>query len=149
LSTVTTHREVFMPTANVNGLAVLIAAMLTFAIGWAWYSPLLFAKAWMQANAYTPERLETLRKGAMRAYSVSMLCYLVMAYVLALFISYVGATTLAQGLWIGFLAWLGFAATVGLTGAMFTQRPLAAWVIDAGYQLTHLLVMAVILTKWR
>jgi hypothetical protein len=52
-------------------------------------------------------------------------------------------------LWLGFLVWLGFAATIGLTGHMFSQKPIAAWVIDAGYQLAYLLLMGVVLTLWR
>jgi hypothetical protein len=84
-----------------------------------------------------------------RAYAVSFLCYLVVAYVVSLFASYMQATTFAQGLWLGFLAWLGFAATIGLSGNMFSGKPIAAWVIDAGYQLAYLLIMGVVLTLWR
>src|SRR5256886_10274571 len=74
-----------MPTANVNILAVLVAALATFVLGAVWYSPVLFAKQWMQAHGYTPEQLEAMkRRGVARAYAVSALCYLVMAYALAL-----------------------------------------------------------------
>jgi len=115
-----------------------------------WYSPVLFAKQWMAAQGHTPEALEQMkRKGMIRAYAVSFLCYLVTAYVVALFTAYMQAMSFAQGLWLGFLVWLGFAATIGLTGNMFSQKPIAAWVIDAGYQLAYLLIMAVALTLWR
>jgi len=104
----------------------------------------------MQAHGYTPEKLaEMKRRGVARAYAVSVLCYLVMAYVLALFASYTQATTLGQGLWLGFLTWLGFAATLGLTANMFSDNPIAVWVIDAGYQLAYLLLMGVIVSVWR
>ncbi|HEX4573715.1 MAG TPA: DUF1761 domain-containing protein [Gemmatimonadales bacterium] len=141
-----------MPTANVNVLAVIIAALLTFALGAVWYSPALFAKQWMQAQGYTPEKLEELKRnkgGLTRAYAVSVLCYLVMAYVVALLASYTNSTTVAQGLWLGFLAWFGFAATIGLTANMFSEKPIAAWVIDAGYQLVYLLIMGAVLSVWR
>lgn len=139
-----------MPTANVNIVAVLVAALLTFVLGAFWYSPLLFARQWMQAQGYTPDKVEEMRKrGMTRAYAVSVLCYLVMAYVVALLASYTNATTLAQGLWLGFLAWLGFAATIGLTANMFSEKPIAAWVIDAGYQLAYLVLMGAILSLWR
>jgi uncharacterized protein DUF1761 len=139
-----------MPTANVNILAVIVAAVATFILGAIWYSPILFAKQWTQAHGYTPEKLEEIRKrGVTRAYAVSVLCYLVMAYVFALLASYTQATSLAQGLWLGFLAWLGFAATIGLTANMFSEQPFAVWVIDTGYQLSYLLLMGVILAVWR
>jgi hypothetical protein len=139
-----------MPTANVNILAVIVAAVATFALGAVWYSPMLFAKQWMQAHGYTPDKLEAMKKrGLTRAYAVSALCYLVMAYVLALLASYTQAASFAQGLWLGFLAWLGFAAPIGLTANMFSDNPIAVWVIDAGYQLAYLLLMGVILSVWR
>ncbi len=139
-----------MPTANVNILAVLVAALLTFVLGAFWYSPLLFARQWMQAQGYTPEKLEQMKKrGATRAYLVSALCYFVMAYVMALFASYTNSISVVQGLWLGFLAWLGFAATVGLSGHVFSEKPFAAWVIDAGYQLAYLLVTGAVVSVWR
>jgi len=139
-----------MPTANVNILALLVAGVLTLVLGGVWYSPILFAKQWMAAQGYTPEKVEAMRqKGVTRAYLVSLLCYLVMAYVVALLVSYTNATTLAQGLWLGFLSWLGFTAPIGLTANMFSEKPIAAWVIDAGYQLAHLLFMGVLLSLWR
>ncbi|PYO66103.1 MAG: hypothetical protein DMD69_15115 [Gemmatimonadetes bacterium] len=139
-----------MPTANVNILAVIVAAVATFILGSVWYSPVLFAKQWMQAHGYTPEKLEEMkRRGVTRAYAVSALCYLVMAYVLALLASYTQATSFAQGLWLGFLLWLGFAATIGLTANMFSGNPIAVWVIDAGYQLAYLLLMGVVVAVWK
>jgi hypothetical protein len=138
-----------MPTANVNILAVFVSAIVTFVLGAFWYSPVLFAKQWMQAQGYTPEKLETMKKrGITRGYVVSLFCYLVMAYVVALFASYTNSTSVAQGLWLGFLAWLGFAATIGLTANMFSEKPIAAWVIDAGYQLAYLLLMGAVLSVW-
>src|SRR2546422_10386815 len=131
-----------MPTANVNILAVIVAAVATLILGAVWYSPVLFAKAWIQAHGYTPEKLEEMKKrGVTRAYAVSGLCYLVMAYVLALLASYTQATSFAQGLWLGFILWLGFAATIGLTAHMFSDNPIAGWGIDAGYPLAYLLLM--------
>jgi hypothetical protein len=139
-----------MPTANVNIFAVLVAAVLTFVLGAFWYSPVLFARQWMQAQGYTPEKLEEMKKrGLTRAYVGSALCDLVMAYVVALFAAYTNSTTLAQGLWLGFLAWLGFAAPIGLTANLFSEKPIAAWVIDAGYQLAFLVIMGVLLSVWR
>src|SRR2546422_1729610 len=72
-----------------------------------------------------------------------------MAYVLGLLVSYTTATGVVQGIWLGFMVWLGFAATLGLTGNMFSDKPIAVWVIDAGYQLAQLLIMSLVLTLWR
>ena len=70
-------------------------------------------------RVYTPEKFEEMkRKGVTRAYAVSVLCYLVTAYVMALLASYTNSTTLAQGLWLGFLSWL---VAVPVVPAYFTS----------------------------
>src|SRR2546429_2060 len=114
-----------MPTANVNILAVIVAAVLTFVLGAVWYSPVLFAKQWMAAQGYTPEKLEEMkRKGVTRAYAVSVLCYLVTAYVMALLASYTNSTTLAQGLWLGFLFCLRFPPPRWLPANIVSEEPI-------------------------
>ncbi len=138
-----------MPSADVNYLAVLVAAAATFALGALWYSPAVLGKQWMHAHGYTPEKVKEMQKTAGRAYVVSFACYIVLASVLSLLAGYTGATTMVQGLWLGFLVWIGFAATLGLTAHMFSDKRLATYLIDAGYQLAFLLLMGVILAVWR
>src|SRR5256885_16134633 len=111
-----------MPTANVNIVAVLVAALLTFVLGAFWYSPVLFARQWMQAQGYTPEKVvEMKKKGMTRGYVVSMLCYIVTAYVVALLAGYTNSTTLAQGLCVGVLCRLGVADTIRLAAHMVSE----------------------------
>jgi hypothetical protein len=52
-----------MPSTNVNALAVIVAAVLTFGLGAVWYSPVLFAKQWMAAQGHTPEMLAQFSRG--------------------------------------------------------------------------------------
>jgi len=138
-----------MDLPHVNYLAVLVAALATFFLGGLWYSPLLFAKAWVKAHGYSPERVQQMQKGAGKAYAGSVLAYLVMAFVLAILVAYCGAASWQQGAWIGFLCWLGFAATIGLTANLFSEKSFAVYWIDAGYQLVYLVLMGAILGAWR
>lgn len=39
---------------GVNWLAVIIGAILSFILGWAWYSPMLFAKKWIEGVNVKP-----------------------------------------------------------------------------------------------
>ncbi len=134
--------------AEVNFLAVLTAALAPMVLGAVWYGP-LFGRAWMRAHGHTPERLEEMKKGMGRAYGLSFVCYLVMATVLAYLLGWVGAVNVWAGLWMAFLCWLGFAATIGLTAHLFSDRKPAAYLIDAAYQLVYLLAMGAILGAWR
>src|SRR2546425_1685769 len=99
-----------MPTANVNLLAVLVAAVLTIALGAVWYSPVLFAKQWMHAHGYTPEKVEEMkRRGVVRAHAVSFVCYLRMAYLGGLLVLYTQGAGVVEGGGPGVLAGGGFA----------------------------------------
>ncbi len=39
---------------HVNYLAILVAAVGVFVLGWLWYSPLLFFKPWMRLRGMDP-----------------------------------------------------------------------------------------------
>ena len=41
-------------TEGVNWLAVIVGTVLSFILGWAWYSPLLFAKKWIDGINVKP-----------------------------------------------------------------------------------------------
>ena len=134
---------------GVNFLAVGLAAVLSFALGALWYSPVLFAKPWMAAHGYTEETLKAkMEKSAGPMYVVSFVCWFVMATVLAMFAAH-GAQGVPGVLHTGLILWIGFAATTSLTNNMFTDKPLKLWFIDAGYQVASVVVMSVVLGYWR
>ena len=130
-------------------LPVLVSAIAVFAIGALWYSPLLFGKAWARAHGLSEEKLERMRASAGPAYATSFACYLVMAAAMSILIGRMDITMLRGGVKLGALLGLGFAATIGLTANVFSDKPLSAWLIDAGFQLAYLIVMGVILVAWR
>jgi hypothetical protein len=138
-----------MPPLNINYLAVLVAGVAAFAVGWLWYSPLLFAKPWMAAHGYTPERLGEMQKRAGRAYGVSAVMFVVMAGALAVLVALLGIGNAVAGLKLGALVWAGFAFPLGLIAHMYSDKPISAFVIDAGYQLVYLLLMGAIIGAWR
>src|SRR5688572_33505508 len=96
-----------MDFSTINYLAVLVAALSTFILGGLWYSPLLFGKAWMRANNFAEDDLQTFSKA--RMFGWSFLFSLVMALNLAMFLS--GPTTnVTWGMAAGALAGFGWVA---------------------------------------
>jgi hypothetical protein len=134
---------------DMNSLAVLTAAVVTFGLGALWYSPAVLGKAWAAAHGYTPEQVAAMQKGAGRAYGVTFLCWLVMAAAVATLAARIGVDTVQGGLKLALVCWAGFAATTGLSGHVFSNRRPGAFLIDTGYQLVSLLIMGVILALWR
>ncbi|PYU03797.1 MAG: hypothetical protein DMG34_12090, partial [Acidobacteria bacterium] len=117
-----------------------------------WYSPILFAKPWMREMGYDPNdkaSAERMRKSAGPAYLGSLIASVVSAFVLALFLHEMHVQSLEIGLLVGSHVWLGFVATVQLTGALFTKQSMKLFAINTGYQLVCYLVMSAILTIWR
>ncbi len=137
-----------MSFADVNFLAVSLATVLAFGLGALWYSPLLFARPWMTAHGYSAEKMKQMQAGAAPAYAVSFVCWFGMTTVLALVAPHFGESV-GIFLHMGLLFWLGFSATTGLTTNMFSAKPLRLWVIDAGYQVVSVTIMAIVLGLWR
>ena len=138
-----------MQLGPVHPLAVLAAAVATMIIGAAWYAPMGFGKMWVAAHGYTPADFEDMKKSMGRTYSLSVLAYLLMGTMMSLLLTAQGGVTLRDGAILGFVCWLGFAATIGLMANLYSDKRLAAWIIDAAYQLVFMVIMGIILTLWR
>jgi Protein of unknown function (DUF1761) len=137
---------------SLNWLAVLVAAISTMVVGFLWYSPLLFAKAWMKEMGYDPNdkaKVQEMQKSAGPAYAWSFVASLLSAFTLGLILHGLRAEDVHFGLMVGFHVWLGFVATVQLTGALFMKQSMKLFAINTGYQLACYLIMSVILVAWK
>ena len=137
---------------SLNWLAILVAAISTMVLGFLWYSPLLFAKAWTREMGYDPtdkERMDEMRKSAGPAYAGSLVASLISAFTLALILHGMRAESLHFGMMASFHIWLGFVATVQFTGALFAKQSMKLFAINTGYQLVCFLAMGAILVLWR
>lgn len=132
-----------MPQVDVNLVAVLVAALVSMAIGATWYS--VFSEPWMKAIGKKRADLQ----GGNTGYLIAAGAWVILAYVLAHFVFYAGADTWAEGLVTGLWAWLGFVATTLAVNYVFGQRSRQLYVIDAGHFLAIFLVQGAILAAWQ
>ncbi|MEO8669621.1 MAG: DUF1761 domain-containing protein [Bauldia sp.] len=130
---------------SVNWWAVIVAAIVMFVIGAVWYSPPLFAGRWRTLLGMSEEQM---RAGLPAGMVAGIVSYLVMAYILARFIIHYGTPSLGSGVLVGFMAWLGFVATVLIGQVFYERRSFTLWLINNGYLLIGLLVMGAILGWW-
>src|SRR3989338_8118559 len=117
--------------SEVNYLAVLVAAVASFLLGWLWYGP-FFGKPSMKLSPVT-------------AMILGFLTYLIIAYVLAGFISILNAATIVEGMKIAFWIWLGFIATTTLGSFLWEGKSIKLYLLNNAYNLLNILVIAVIL----
>jgi len=129
----------------VNWVAIVIAAIAQFIIGWVWYGP-LFGKTWMSMMGMSQQSMS--REGMGKIMTLNFIGSLVTAAVLSMLVGWMGAKTLGAGIAAGFWAWLGFVATVTLGGVLFAKMSWNLYILNNAYQLVSLAVMGAILAKW-
>jgi hypothetical protein len=136
-----------MTFAGLNYLAIVIAAVVAWAAGAAWYMSL--SKVWMAAQGLTPEKVHEnkAKPGASLPFIYSFVAELVMAWVLAGLMAHLGAgqVTLLNGIVSGAFCWLGFVITTLLVNTSFAMRDMRLIWIDGGHWLVVLLLMGAII----
>ena len=135
-----------MQTFAINYLALLVATLAKFFIGFVWFT-FIFSKPWAALQKMTPEQMGN-KTVMIRGMVTDLVGGFTMAYVLVHAVHYAGATTLGQGVIVGFFNWLGFIGVTTLSSNTWENRPFPLWLINNGYLLLSLLVMGAIVAVW-
>ncbi len=117
-------------TANVNWLAVIVGAVLSFLLGWLWYSQALFGRRWAEGVGAKLGSAAAMPVGAMVAQAIGI-------FLLAWLF---GVTAANNALLTIILVVLTIAA-LNFSGGMFAGKKMAAIVIESGYILAMAVVM--------
>ena len=129
---------------EINFWAVLVSALVTFVIGSLWYSPVLFANAWMKELGFTKEGMSNSKM--VRIFSIAFLLMLIIAFNLAAFIG--PGSDWKFGMTAGALAGIGWVATAIGVNYLFERRSIRLWLINAGYMVVSFTLMGLILGAW-
>jgi hypothetical protein len=133
---------------NVNLLAVLVAAIASTAIGAFWYSPIGFGKQWMKLSKINMKDMKSMSLSPVMATFLGFLTALLIAFVLANFITYLGAFRIIKGLEIGFWFWLGFITTTQIGIVLWEGKSFKLYLINTAYSLITILIMSAIISVW-
>jgi hypothetical protein len=136
-----------MGTTSPKLMAVVVAALLHFFLGAAWFT--VFKEPWLAGTGKTMEQLMGSGMPAWMPYVVTFIADLVMAYVLGWLIQVSGSSGVSGGLLVAGLAWLGFVASAFATEYVFEARSLPFFGINAGYPLVGMMIMGVVLGAWK
>lgn len=129
-------------------LSVVVAAVVAWLIGALWYSPFLFARAWVKAHGHSPEKLAAMQAKAGKTYAATLVAMLVMAAVLRILLSHLGVDSWSDGAGWAFHVWLGIALPLGFIAHLYSDKSWNAFLIDTGYQAVYLTAMGAILGAW-
>ena len=136
----------------INYLAVLVAAVVAFILGFLFHGPLL-GKLWMKLADIHPTGNEKFSDMVPQMFW-NMVANLVTAYVLAVIIllasssPYLGATGLWGGVIVGVWVWLGFLVTSSSIGVIWMRQKVSLWLFEAGCSLVVMAVMGAIIGSW-
>ena len=129
---------------TVNVWAVLVAAVVYFALGALWYMAL--SKPWMAAVGFTRADVE---KGSNPAiFGVTFVLEAVAVFTLAVLLGNTGLSGIGGGASLGALVGIGiWFALMSVTFVYESRRP-ALFLIDGGYHLLALTAAGAILGAW-
>jgi len=132
--------------STVNWFAVIVAALSNFCIGGLWYSPLLFGKAWIKENHFSPDDLKN--RYMPKIFGLTLLFSIVIAFNLALFLND-AKTTASWGAIAGFLAGFGWVTMSIYIIGLFEKKSTKYIFINGGYISISFIVMGFIIGLWR
>jgi hypothetical protein len=135
-----------MNKGGINIWAVLVAAVVYWLLGAAWFT--ILRDPWLASVGKTMEQLQ----GAVNAgvaYGVALVSNLIIAYVLGWVVVRTGGQTAVRGITVGALLWVGLVGTTIGTAFIFEGRSLEGFVLTAGYPLVGMLLMGAIVGGWK
>jgi hypothetical protein len=118
---------------GVNWLAVIVGFVLSFGLGWVWFSPMLFGKKWAEGNGLNPDGPDKMPMNAMIAQAAGTF---LLAWV-------VGVTAKNDAI----LTIILIAVTMvvlNAASAMFTNKPAYVRHVDAGFTLAMVVLMIIV-----
>ncbi len=126
---------------DINIWAVLLAAVLSFALGGLWYSPILFGKTWMRETGVTEAKGHPAK-----VFGISFLFAFVAAYGLAFLLG--PQPEMHAAIHDALLVGIAFIFSSYAINYQFAQRSFKLLAIDGGYHIVQFVLYAVVLALW-
>jgi hypothetical protein len=132
---------------SVSWLGVILAVIVSMALGMVWYSPFGFGKQWMALVNSIPGSSTNMDKSPRNAYILSTILTFITAYIIAMLLKNLVPLSFTVSLRVGFLMWLGFSAPAMAAEYVFKvqERPWKLYAINAGYQLVSILLQVAVI----
>lgn len=142
-----------MPNIEINYLAILIAVVANFILGFIWYTP-LFGKVWGKEMGF--DMTQKPPAGALvKGMVIMIIGNFLMAYVFAHFIAVWNPATwglapteipvVPRALTAAFFTWIGFFVPMDLNTVAWEMKSWKLFFINTSYHLLALIVVALIL----
>ncbi|MDX1659359.1 MAG: DUF1761 domain-containing protein [Nitriliruptorales bacterium] len=134
---------------DLNWLAVIVATVVYFVLGAAWFSPVLFAEPWQRSIGWDPEAQPPQMSPV--TYVIPLVGYLLAAVATAMIAVAAGSDGVGDGIVLGLVVGVGFGGALTVTEATFDPHKPQPWqwfAITWAYHLVGLVLVAVIVSVW-
>jgi hypothetical protein len=133
----------------VNYGAVVVITIIGFLLGWLWYSPVLFAKAWMAEMKFTEETMKAAAaKGMAKLFASGFLYTLLSTYGLAVLIRAHGSQGGLMGAEFGLFVGVVVVGARLLNGGLWEQRSGKLQLITVGHEAALFALQGALLGVW-
>ena len=136
-----------MKELKINHLAVLMAVILQFVLGFLWYGP-FFGESWMEMVGLDMVTIEANPPGV-GGWITNVVSAVVSMYILAWLFTKIPVISLVQGLAIGLLIGFSFVLLSSMTTGMFSQYPYGLAWITGGYTTVGLGIGGAVFGAWK
>lgn len=130
--------------ADLNWLAILVAAVAWFAFSAVWYSIPPLSNAWQQAAKVTPGEGPPLAMILIPTF----IGYFVTSIVIALIATAISGDEVVDGVALGVALGFGFGVVGAVVNQMYEQKGKSYWLINGVNALIAYTLVAVIVTIW-
>jgi hypothetical protein len=135
--------------SELNWLAVLVAAVVYYAIGALWFAPFVMGRPWQRSIGWDTNQTPP----SMTAITIALplVAYLVAAIAVAMLSKATGSTEVSDAIVLGLVVAIGFAGSILAVTAAFDPMKPQPWTwfgISFSYHLIGLVVTAIIVCLW-
>jgi hypothetical protein len=130
---------------SINYLAVIVAALSSFLVGWIWYGP-LFGKVWMKLHGFTEDDL---KEGDLSMPVIMVVNYIATALAAFAIAMFLGPESNAGfGIFAGLMIAIFWIGTNRLNDVLYEGKPWGLFFINVGYTVVIYAIMGAILGAW-
>lgn len=142
------RKSSIMHLSDINFLAVFVAGIAAFALGFLWYS-FFFGKAWQKELGFTDEYIQQGNMPVIFGSSFLMMCIMSFGIALLLANQHLDAASWQIGMHTGLVIGICFVTTSIAINYLYQRRSIKLWLIDASYQVAFLTLIGIIHGLWR
>jgi heme/copper-type cytochrome/quinol oxidase subunit 3 len=128
----------------INWVAVVVVAIIYFAIVFFWYFPSLFGNLWLKLVGKESEPKSKIIRDTIIMIPTSFITILFIEIMMDL----TNMNDLPSALLLTLLLWIGFVGIIGINQTNFNDRGLKLFLIEYGVYLVGFLISGLILAVW-